>query len=149
MGVGLQELSHSHFAVEYYDYLEWQTGERLESVQGIIPGWINSLLDYIKAILIPYILVWVAYPTSNDSSLDLVDIIKNRIASGELANEDFMNTCMWLLALLLFGYAASNLLRAGILKAFYDIEGEKKKKMYEELEVMRRKRHEENEAIAK
>ncbi len=148
VGVGFQELSLSHFNVEYFDYLEWQTGERMESVQGIVPGWINSGLTYVKDLLIPYMLVWVAYPTSNDSKLDLVDVIKNRIASGELTESSYLNTCMWLLAFLVFGYALSNLLRALILKFFYNVEGETKEQMYRELEEMRAKRHAENEAAA-
>ncbi len=148
VGVGFQELSMSHYTMEYNDYLEWQTGERLESVQGIIPGWINSGITYAKDLLIPYILVWVAYPTSDDRKMDLVDVIKNRIASGELSQEQYLTTCMWLLAFLLFGYALTNLLRALILKFFYNIEGEKKEQMYRELEEIRLKRHAENEQIA-
>ena len=149
VGVGFQELSMTHFAVEYYDYLEWQTGERLESVQGIIPGWINSAVTYAKDLLIPFILVWVAYPTSDDSSVELIDVIKARIASGELSSGAFLNTCLWLLAFLVFGYALANLLRALILKLFYDVEGEKKARMYEELEEIRAKRHAENESAAR
>lgn len=147
VGVGFQELSTSHFTVEYYDYLEWQTGERLEAVQGIIPGWVNSGFNYIKELLIPFMLVWVAYPTSDDKTLDLVDVIKNKIASGELLQSSYLNTCLWLLAFLVFGYALSNLLKAVILKFFYNVEGENKVKMYKELEEIRRKRHEENELI--
>ncbi len=163
VGVGFQELSTSHFNVEYYDYLEWQTGERLEAVQGIIPGWINSGITYIKDLLIPYILVWIAYPTSDTAglesiiskkiaegafesaeSLELIDIIKLRIESGILTENSYLGTCLWLLALLVFTYALTNLLKAIILKFGYDIEGEKKNKMYEELEEMREKRHSEN-----
>ena len=44
----------------------------------------------------------------------------------------------------MFGYALANLLKAVILKFMYDIEGEKKQKMYEELAVMREERREEN-----
>ena len=148
VGVGFQELSNTHFTVEYFDYLEWQTGQRLESVQGIIPGWINSGLTFAKDLLIPYMLVWVAYPTSDDRNLDLVDVIKNRIASGELTNESYLRTCLWLLAFLVFGYATANLLKAIILKTLYNVEGENKAKMYEELEVIRKERHNENEAIS-
>ena len=148
VGVGFQELSQSHFTMEYNDYLEWQTGERMESVQGIIPGWINSGLTFIKDLLIPYLLVWVAYPTSDDRSMDLVDVIKNRISSGALSNDKYLGTCMWLLAFLVFGYALSSVLRALILKFFYDIEGDKKKQMYAELEEIRKNRHSENEEIA-
>ena len=145
VGVGFQELSLSHFNVEYFDYLEWQTGERMEAVQGIIPGWINSGFTYIKDLMIPFMLVWVSYPTSDDRTKDLVDVIKARIASGELSNESYLRTCLWLLAFLVFGYALTNLLRALIIKFFYDIEGEKKEQMYKELEEIRRNRHAENE----
>ena len=147
IGVGFQELSQSHFTVEYMDYLEWQTGERLEAVQGIIPGWINSALSYAKEMLIPMVLVWIAYPKSNDDKIELVDVIKNRIASGELTQDEHLKTCLWLLALLVFGYALSSLLRAFILKFFYNVEGEKKEQMYKDLEVMRAERHAENEKI--
>ena len=147
VGVGFQELSLSHFNVEYYDYLEWQTGERLESVQGIIPGWINSGLNYVKNIMIPMMLVWVAYPTSKDSTVELIDVIKQRIALGQLTQDEHLTTCLWLLAFLVFGYALSGVLRAIILKFFYDIEGEKKAQMYRELEEIRAKRHQENETI--
>ena len=148
VGVGFQELSMSHFTVEYMDYLEWQTGQRMEAVQGIIPGWINSGLTYIKDMLVPYILVWIAYPTNDDSTRELVDVIQERIASGVLSREAYLNTCLWLLAFLLFGYALTNLLRAVVLKFFYDVEGEKKEQMYKELEEIRKKRHEENETVA-
>ena len=148
VGVGFQELSMSHFTVEYMDYLEWQTGQRMEAVQGIIPGWINSGLTYAKDMLIPYILVWIAYPTNDDSTRELVDVIQERIANGVLTQNQYLTTCLWLLAFLLFGYALTNLLRAVVLKFFYDVEGEKKEQMYKELEDIRRKRHEENEAVS-
>lgn len=144
VGVGFQELSTSHFTVEYNDYLEWQTGERLEAVQGIIPGWINSAFNYAKELLIPFMLVWVAYPTSDNKDVELVDVIKERIASGELQNSQFLSTCLWLLAFLVFGYAIAQLLKTFILKFFYDVEGDKKVQMYAELEAMRKRRHEEN-----
>ena len=146
VGVGFQELSMSHFTVEYMDYLEWQTGQRMEAVQGIIPGWINSGLTYAKDMLIPYILVWIAYPTNDDSTRELVDVIQERISNGVLTQNQYLTTCLWLLAFLLFGYALTNLLRAAVLKFFYDVEGEKKEQMYKELEDIRRQRHEENEA---
>ena len=148
VGVGLQELSNSHFTVEYYDYLEWQTGERLEAVQGIIPGWINSGFTYIKDMLIPFILAWIAYPTNDDSTRELIDVIQDRLGAGTLTQEAFLNTCMWLLALLVFGYALSNVLKALIIKFLYNVEGENKEKMYAELEVMRKERHEKNEETA-
>ena len=148
VGVGFQELSMSHFTVEYMDYLEWQTGQRMEAVQGIIPGWINSILTLGKDLLIPVILVWISYPTNDDSSRELVDVIQERISNGVLTQNQYLTTCLWLLAFLLFGYALTNLLRATILKFFYDVEGEKKEQMYKELEEIRRKRHEENEAVS-
>lgn len=149
IGVGIQELSTSHFTVEYYDYLEWQTGERLEAVQGIIPGWINSAFNYAKELLIPFMLVWVAYPTSDNKDVELVDVIKARIASGELQNSQFLSTCMWLLAFLVFGYAIAQLIKAIIIKFFYNVEGDVKTQMYADLEVMRQKRHEENLEVEK
>ena len=148
IGVGFQELSQTHFSVEYFDYLEWQTGQRLEAVQGIIPGWINSGLNYAKEMLIPAVLVWIAYPKSNDDKVELIDVIKKRIETGELTQDSHLKTCLWLLALLLFGYALSAVLRAFILKFFYDVEGDKKAQMYKELEEMRAKRHEENVSVA-
>jgi len=147
LGIGIQELSNSHFTVEYQDYLEWQTGERLEAIQGVVPGWVNSGLSYVKDLLIPFMLAWVAYPTA-DASGDLIKTIENRIASGEITRGDHLDTCLWILAFLVFGYAISTALRALILKLFYDIEGEKKQQMYRELEEIRRQRHEENEEIS-
>ena len=74
-------------------------------------------------------------------------------AEGDLvktmqAQPTYLNTCLWLLAFLLFGYTLANVLKAIILKTMYDVEGEKKEQMYRDLEVMRAERHEENEAIA-
>ena len=56
IGIGIQELSNSHFNVEFLDYLEWQCGERMEAVHGIIPGWINSGFNYLKEISIPFMI---------------------------------------------------------------------------------------------
>ena len=108
--IGIQELSNSHFTVEYYDYLEWQTGERMEAIQGS----------------------------------DVGDLVKTM-----QAKPDYLNTCMWLLAFLLFGYALANVIKALVLKFIYNIEGETKVQMYKELEEMRKARHEENEEIKK
>lgn len=134
IGVGLQELSTSHLTVEFNDYLEWQTGERLEAIHGTVPGWITNILNYGKQLLIPYLLVWVGYKSSNVDNL--LETMK--------AEPTYWKTCMWLLAFLVFGYALSNLLKAIILKFFYNVEGDNKVKMYAELSEMRIKRHEEN-----
>lgn len=138
VGVGLQELSNTHFTVEFNDYLEWQTGERLEAVHGTIPGWINNVLNYLKELLIPYMLVWIGYESSNVDNL--LETMK--------AKETYWDTCLWLLAFLVFGYALANLLKAIVLKFLYDVEGEKKVQMYKDLEVMRAQRHEENKQLA-
>ena len=134
IGFGIQELANSHFNVEYYDYLEWQTGDRMEAVQGIVPGWIQSALTYIKELMIPFMIAWVGYQSSAEG--DLVATMQ--------AQPTYMKTCLWLLAFLLFGYAISNTLKAIILKFSYDIEGEKKEQMYRELAEMRELRHIEN-----
>lgn len=140
VGIGVQELSTSHFAVEYFDYLEWQTGERLEAVQGIVPGWITTGLNYLKELAIPFLIAWVGYPSSKEG--DLVETMLKR------PQAEYMKTCLWLLAFLLFGYALANLLKALILKFFYNVEGETKENMYKELEVMRAERRAENLALA-
>ena len=138
VGIGVQELSNSHFNVEYFDYLEWQTGERLEAVQGIIPGWITTGLNYLKDLAIPFLIAWVGYQSSTEG--DLVKTMQ--------AQPTYLKTCLWLLAFLLFGYALANLIKAIILKTLYNVEGETKEKMYKELEVMRAERHQENAALA-
>lgn len=137
IGIGIQELSNSHFNVEYFDYLEWQTGDRMEAIQGIVPGWIQSVLTYLKELMIPFMIAWVGYQSSAEG--DLVATMQ--------AQPTYMKTCLWLLAFLLFGYAISNTLKAIILKTMYDIEGEKKEQMYQELAKMREERHKENVAI--
>ena len=137
IGIGIQELSNSHFNVEYYDFLESQTGERLEAVQGIIPGWINSAIGYLKSLIIPFMIAWVGYQSSSEG--DLVATMQ--------AQPTYLNTCLWLLAFLLFGYALCNLFKAIILKTMYNVEGETKAQMYRDLEVMRAERHKENESI--
>ena len=138
VGIGVQELSNSHFNVEYFDYLEWQTGDRMEAIQGIVPGWINTGLSYLKELAIPFLLAWVGYQSSAEG--DLVKTMQ--------AQPTYLKTCLWLLAFLLFGYALSNLLKAVILKTLYNVEGEKKEQMYAELEQMRAERHIENEGIS-
>lgn len=137
IGIGIQELSNSHFNVEYYDYLEWQTGERMEAIQGVVPGWIQTALNYLKDLMIPFMIAWVGYQSSAEG--DLVATMQ--------AQPTYLKTCLWLLAFLLFGYALSNLLKSIILKTMYDIEGEKKEQMYRELAQMREERHQENIAI--
>ena len=139
VGIGIQELSTSHFNVEYFDYLEWQTGDRMEAIQGVVPGWINQFLGYLKELAIPFLIAWVGYQSSAEG--DLVKTMQ--------AQPGYMKTCLWLLAFLLFGYAISNMAKAIILKLFYDVEGEKKTQMYKELEEMRAARHIENEEIVK
>lgn len=138
IGIGVQELSNSHFVVEYYDYLEWQTGERIEAIQGIVPGWILTGLNYAKELMIPFMISWVGYEAS----------VQGDLVATMQAKPDYLDTCLWLLAFLLFGYAISNLIKSIILKTMYNIEGETKKKMYRELEEIRAARHEENEAIS-
>lgn len=138
VGIGVQELSTSHFNVEYFDYLEWQTGDRMEAVQGIIPGWIGTALNYLKELAIPFIIAWVGYESSAEG--DLVKTMQ--------AKPDYMRTCLWLLAFVVFGYALSRVISALVLKFFYDIEGEKKAQMYRELEEMREARRLENLALS-
>ena len=139
VGIGIQELSTSHFNVEYFDYLEWQTGDRMEAIQGVVPGWINQFRGYLKELAIPFIIAWVGYQSSAEG--DLVKTMQ--------AQPGYMKTCLWLLAFLLFGYAICNVLKAIILKTLYDVEGEKKEQMYKELEEMRAQRHAENEELTK
>lgn len=137
VGIGVQELSNSHFNVEYFDYLEWETGERIEAIQGIIPGWITTALNYGKEVIIPFMIAWVGYEASSEGNL---------VATMQ-AQPTYMKTCLWLVAFLVFGYALSNLLKAIILKTMYNVEGETKEQMYKDLEKMRAERHAENEAI--
>ena len=138
IGIGIQELSKSHFDVEFYDYLEWQTGERMEAIQGIIPGWINSACNYLKDLAIPFMIAWAGYMSSAEG--DLVKTMQ--------AQPTYLDTCLKILGFLLFGYTLANVLKAIILKLFYDVEGEKKEQMYRELEVIRAERHKENESLS-
>ena len=134
VGIGIQELSNSHFVVEYYDYLEWQTGERMEAIQGIVPGWINTAINYLKELAIPFMIAWVGYQSSSEGNL--VETMQKE--------PTYLKTCLWLLAFLLFGYAFANLFKAIILKTLYNVEGETKRQMYKDLEEIRAARHEEN-----
>lgn len=142
VGIGIQELSNSHFTVEYYDYLEWQTGERMEAIQGIVPGWINTGINYLKELAIPFLIAWVGYPSSEEGNL-----LETMQKLGEADFTKYISICLWLLAFLVFGYAISNMLKAIILKTLYNVEGEKKEQMYQELQEMRAQRHTENEKI--
>lgn len=135
IGIGIQELSNSHFNVEFYDYLEWQCGERMEAVQGIVPGWVNSVCNLIKDISLPYMVAWAGYLSSNE---------KNLLVTMQ-AQPNYLDVCLRILAFLLFGYTFANVAKALILKFFYDVEGKKKEQMYRELELIRANRHEENE----
>ncbi len=137
IGIGIQELSNSHFNVEFFDYLEWETGERMEAIQGIVPGWISTGLNYLRELAIPFMIAWVGYQSSAEG--DLVATMQ--------AQPTYLKTCLWILAFLVFGYALSNVLKSIILKTSYDIEGEKKEQMYRELEKMREERHKENAAL--
>ncbi len=137
IGIGIQELSNSHFNVEFLDYLEWQCGERMEAIQGIVPGWINAGCNYLKELAIPFMIAWAGYMSSAEG--DLVKTMQ--------AQPTYLDTCLKILAFLLFGYTLANVLKAIILKTSYDIEGEKKEQMYSELDEIRAKRHEENLAV--
>ena len=137
VGIGIQELSNSHFNVEFLDYLEWQCGERMEAIQGIVPGWINSGCNFLKELAIPFMIAWAGYMSSAEG--DLVATMQ--------AQPNYLDVCLKILAFLLFGYTTANVLKAIILKLFYDVEGEKKEQMYRELEVIREERHKENLAL--
>ena len=137
VGIGIQELSNSHFTVEYFDYLEWQTGDRMEAIQGIVPGWINTAINTLKEIAIPFMVAAVGVLSSEEGNL----------VKTMQAQPNYLNTCLWLLAFVVFGYALSNMLKAIILKTLYDVEGEKKEQMYRDLEVMRAARREENAVL--
>ncbi|MBR3817067.1 MAG: hypothetical protein IKJ27_10120 [Clostridia bacterium] len=63
------------------------------------------------------------------------------------AQPNYLNVCLWILGFLLFGYTTANVLKALILKFFYNVEGEKKEQMYRELDEIRAKRHKENIVI--
>ncbi len=135
IGIGIQELSNSHFNVEFMDYLELETGERIEAIQGIVPGWINSAFSWVKETSIPFMIAWAGYLSSAEG--DLVKTMQ--------AQPTYLDTCLKILGFLLFGYTIANVLKAIILKFFYDVEGEKKEEMYRKLAVMREERHKENE----
>ena len=137
IGIGIQELSNSHFNVEFLDYLEWQCGERMEAIHGIVPGWIMSACNYARDLAIPFMIAWAGYMSSAEG--DLVATMQ--------AQPTYLDTCLKILAFLIFGYTLANVLKALILKLFYDVEGEKKEQMYRELEVIRAERHSENEAV--
>ena len=94
--------------------------------------------NYIKELMIPFILTWIGYQSSSVG--DLVETMQ--------AEPTYLDTCMWLLALLVFGYAIAQLVKTFIIKFLYDIEGEKKQQMYKELEVIRAERHKENVEIS-
>lgn len=140
--IGLQELSNTYFNVEYQDYLEWQTGERLEAIQGLVPGWITSFINYVKGLAIPVVVALWAYPTGSTEESELTNIAQ---AAGVVS---YNRLSLSLLALMFFGYAISNLVKALLLFFVYDIEGDKKTQMYAELTEMRKQRHIENEQIA-
>ena len=110
----------------------------MEAIQGIVPGWIQTGLNYLKELAIPFIIAWVGYQSSAEG--DLVKTMQ--------AQPGYLKTCLWLLAFLLFGYALSSLIRAIVLKTLYNVEGETKAQMYRELEEMRAARREENAALA-
>ena len=135
ISIGVQELSTSHFNVEFFDYLEWKTGERMEAIQGIVPGWIMTGLNYIKELAIPFMIAKVGYMAS----------VEGNLVTTMQAQPTYLKTCLWLLAFLVFGYAFATMLKSVVLKFFYDIEGEKKEQMYRDLAEMREKRHKENE----
>lgn len=137
IGIGIQELSSSHFNVEFLDYLEWQCGERMEAIQGIVPSWINSACNYLKELALPFMIAWAGYMSSVEG--DLVVTMQ--------AQPTYLDTCLKFLAFFLFGYTLANVLKAIILKFFYDVEGNKKEQMYRELDAIRAKRHKENLAL--
>ncbi len=100
----------------FLDYLEWQTGDRIKAIQGIIPGWVNSFCNYLKDLAIPFMVAWAGVLSSTEG--DLVVTMQ--------AQPDYLDICLKIFAFLLFGYTLANVLKALILKFFYNIEGEKK-----------------------
>ena len=112
-------------------------GDGIGDLQGIIPGWINSGFNYLKELAIPYMVAWAGYESSKVGNL--VETMQ--------ARPTYLDTCLKLLAFLLFGYTIANIIRAVVLKFAYNVEGDKKQQMYRELEAIRAERHEENESI--
>lgn len=106
-------------------------------VMGVVPGWINTFCNYVKDVSLPFMVAAVGYLSSNEK--DLVKTMQ--------AQPNYLNVCLWILGLLLFGYTTANVLKALILKFFYNVEGEKKEQMYRELDEIRAKRHKENIVI--
>ena len=82
-------------------------------------------------------IAWAGYMSSAEG--DLVATMQ--------AQPNYLDVCLKILAFLLFGYTTANVLKAIILKLFYDVEGEKKEQMYRELEEIREERHKENLAL--
>ena len=107
----------------------------MEAIQGIVPGWIMTGLNYIKELAIPFMIAKVGYMAS----------VEGNLVTTMQAQPTYLKTCLWLLAFLVFGYAFATMLKSVVLKFFYDIEGEKKEQMYRDLAEMREKRHKENE----
>ncbi len=138
---GIGELSKSHMDTEFMDFLEWKTGERLEAVQGVIPGWVTQALNYGKNLMIPFMLAWVGYETNKGvGDMSLMEYMKT------LPTYD--STCLWVLAFAIFGVSISNFLRFILLTFGYDIDGEKKKQMYLELSESRKRARGEMSATA-
>ena len=106
-------------------------GELLEFPGEVYGMVLNLEEDNVGAVLL-----------GNSKNINEGDLVKTM-----QAQPDYLNVCLWILAFLLFGYTTANVLKALILKFFYDVEGEKKEQMYRELEEIRAKRHEENEAL--
>lgn len=114
-------------AADVNDYMEWKTGQRIEAASGILADYVSKTIKAVsKVILQSVILVWAGFKAVTYEGQSLFD--------ANAANRSETSGKLLASAVIITGaaYAANSL-----IYWFYDLYGDKKNRMAEELAVMR------------
>lgn len=119
------------------DYLEWKTGQRIEAASSVFADYIkNGIRSVVTQVVFPYMLVWAGYQAASEVGQSVYD--------ANLANQE--RTARILLFYMAVITGAGYFL-GSIAYWFYDLSGEKKQRMLDELKVSREQISEERTTV--
>lgn len=108
------------------DYLEWKTGQRMETTSGIVAGYVSRGITAIRDALFAYMLIWAGYEAAVTEGQTVLE--------ANLAHQEFTATILLIYAV---GIPAVFFAIMSVLYCFFDLEGSKKEEMHRELQLQR------------